>query len=452
MPKIKFTKTELEKLTRSNHHSSQVTYWDTDLQARHQARLCALVSKGPKHSKRATVSFRAIFYLPSHPGRPNYVTLGRWPHGTFTYPWKTDKDGKPITISCSDIDEVRRAAIAIYDRAKQGIDPRRPEDPTIFEKVVEKYLDDRRSQRTFSETKYIFETFIVPEWSGTNSKMITDIKRSDVVKLLDKIKAGEIKGKNGNKVGTHIIARAAFSQLRTLFNWYAVRSDTFNTPLVKGMTDTMKLDKAKARDRTLNDKEIRAMWPLLDGIGIYGSMFKLSLLTGQRIDTVSKMRRSDVKHDQDIDRLVWDPTHGAAENKSASEVPLSPVAQQVIKSVPIINDSDYVFTFDGRRPVGNSRHYPKKRIDEELKKALPDMEDWVIHDLRRTARTLMAQAGVNDRVAEQCLGHKIKGIEGVYNRYKYLAEKRDAFDRLANVISNIVSPKDNVTPMRKKRG
>lgn len=52
-------------------------------------------------------------------------------------------------------------------------------------------------------------------------------------------------------------------------------------------------------------------------------------------------------------------------------------------SVPIINDSDFVFTF-GHGPVGNSRHYPKKQLDEELKKVLPGWKgDWVIHDLSR---------------------------------------------------------------------
>jgi integrase len=441
---MQFTKTELDKLTRANHHHQQVI-WDEALRARHQARLCVLVSKGPKHTKRATVSFRAIFYLPSHPGKPHYMKIGRWgPHEEFTYPWKVEDPDDPKkritkTIKCDNIDAVRRAAIDIFNRAKSGIDPRRPEASGIFEDVVKEYLDDRKSQRTFNETKYLFETFIVPEWSGKNSKMITDVKRSDVVKLLDKIKAGEIKGKNGNKVGTHIIARAAFAQLRTLFNWNAVRSDTFNTPLVKGMTDKRKLDKVQSRDRTLKDHEIRAMWPLLTGI--YGAMFRFALLSGQRIGTVSKMRRSDVKHDQEIDRPVWDPRDDDPEKKAVSEVPLSKMAQDVIASVPIIDgDNDYVFSFDGRRPVRNSRHYPKKRIDEELKKVLPDMEDWVIHDLRRTARTLMAEEGVTDRVAEQCLGHKIKGIEGVYNRHKYLVEKRNAFDKLANRLEHIINP------------
>jgi hypothetical protein len=250
-----------------------------------------LVSRGPKHAKRATVSFRALFYLPSRPGKPHYFAIGRYPDGEFTYPWKKDKDGKPITISCSKIDHVRQAAIDIFNRAKSGIDPRRPESSDVFEDVVKEYLDDHTSQRTSKATQKIFHTYIVPEW---RYKKITDIKRSDVMILLDKIKAGRIKSQDGNgNSGTPIVARAAFAQLRSLFNWYAKRSDYFISPLVKGMTEDFA--KAKARARVLDELELRIMWPLLDNIPpIFGAMFKLALLTGQRVGKISNMRRSDV--------------------------------------------------------------------------------------------------------------------------------------------------------------
>jgi hypothetical protein len=60
--------------------------------------------------------------------------------------------------------------------------------------------------------------------------------------------------------------------------------------------------------------------------------------------------------------------------------------------------------------------------------------------LRCTARTLMARAQVSREIAEHCLGHKLAGVEGVYNRHDYLEEKRDAFEELAALVKTILNP------------
>src|SRR5262245_20792464 len=48
---------------------------------------------------------------------------------------------------------------------------------------------------------------------------------------------------------------------------------------------------------------------------------------------------------------------------------------------------------------------------------------WTIHDLRRTARSLMARAGTLNEIAERVLGHAIGGVHGIYNRHEYREEK-----------------------------
>jgi integrase len=66
--------------------------------------------------------------------------------------------------------------------------------------------------------------------------------------------------------------------------------------------------------------------------------------------------------------------------------------------------------------------------------------DWTIHDLRRTARSLMSRAGVSSGHAEICLGHTLAGIRGVYDRHAYFTEKAAAFEKLADEIAKIVGP------------
>jgi integrase len=48
------------------------------------------------------------------------------------------------------------------------------------------------------------------------------------------------------------------------------------------------------------------------------------------------------------------------------------------------------------------------------------VENFTVHDLRRTFRSLLARLSVPDYVAERCLNHKLKGVEEIYDRYDYL--------------------------------
>ena len=98
----------------------------------------------------------------------------------------------------------------------------------------------------------------------------------------------------------------------------------------------------------------------------------------------------------------------------------------------------------------------KRELDKAIAKIRereerPPMENWTLHDLRRTARTLLARAGVRDDIAERCLGHVIKGVEKVYNRYAYLDEKRAAFEALAVLVSRILNPAANVEELASRR-
>ena len=67
----------------------------------------------------------------------------------------------------------------------------------------------------------------------------------------------------------------------------------------------------------------------------------------------------------------------------------------------------------------------------------PDGEcaGWTLHDLRRTARSLMSRAGVDANVAERCLGHVIAGVRGTYDRHAYFDEKKRSFEALAALVS-----------------
>ena len=113
-------------------------------------------------------------------------------------------------------------------------------------------------------------------------------------------------------------------------------------------------------------------------------------------------------------------------------VPLSGAAVDALASLPLIGPGKYVFTLTGATPMGGISNR-KAVFDQRC-----GVKDWTLHDLRRTARSLMSRVGVAPYVAEKCLGHVSGAIERTYDRHAYLNEKREAFAKLADEVIRIV--------------
>ena len=86
----------------------------------------------------------------------------------------------------------------------------------------------------------------------------------------------------------------------------------------------------------------------------------------------------------------------------------------------------------------------------KVRAEMPDVPNFTIHDFRRTARTHLAALGVDPVVAERCLNHRIKGVEGIYNRHQYFDERKAALAQWANLLVALERNEEyNVTPIRK---
>ncbi|WP_252107932.1 MULTISPECIES: site-specific integrase [unclassified Halomonas] len=86
-------------------------------------------------------------------------------------------------------------------------------------------------------------------------------------------------------------------------------------------------------------------------------------------------------------------------------------------------------------------HEPGKKLQPENR--MGDLSIFTVHDLRRTCRSLLAETGVPSHVAERCLNHKLKGVEGIYDRYDYLEERKKALAKVAKLVDAIVNSKNN---------
>jgi len=253
---------------------------------------------------------------------------------------------------------------------------------------------------------------------------VVGIRRSEIVALLDNIEL-----ESGP-----VAADRALALIRRIMNWYATRADNFAPPVVKGMARTK--TKERARSRILTDNEIRAIWNSKE-IGAFPALVRFLLLTGARRAEAANMRWEEIDGDS------W--TLPGSRNKTRLDLtrPLSATALAVIEE----QRSDCPFVFSKGRKAISTFSRDKVTFD-----AAVGVSNWRVHDLRRTARSLLSRAGIAADIGERCLGHVLPGVRGTYDRHSYLPEMNKAYDALAALIKRIANPpKGNVSLLHKKK-
>jgi integrase len=276
---------------------------------------------------------------------------------------------------------------------------------------------------------------------------IYELRRSHISRMLD-----EIADENGARMADLVLA-----YVRKAFNWYEVNGhdDDFTSPVVRGMARLKPSD--RERERVLADDEIRDVWAALDAItepACFPTYVKTLLLTATRRSEGADLSTTELEGD------VWTIPAARYKTKLDHVIPLSAPARELITAAapdrPAKNAHFVFSTTAGAKPFSGfskaKTALDKAIADIRQREGRPPMENWTLHDLRRTARTLLARAGVRDDIAERCLGHVIKGVEKVYNRYAYLDEKRAAFEALAMLVSRILNPTANVEELASRRG
>ena len=162
-------------------------------------------------------------------------------------------------------------------------------------------------------------------------------------------------------------------------------------------------------------------------------------MTAQRGGELARMRWSDTEGDS----LTLPAT--ATKNKIPHRVPLTACAVEILNMVPRLSD-EWVFAGrTGRRPLGDVKqagHRIAQRVLAELQKTDPMVTafDFRGHDLRRTASTKMAEAGISQADIAKVLNHAEGGPRAthVYNRYQYDREKRLALETWARTLTAIL--------------
>lgn len=268
--------------------------------------------------------------------------------------------------------------------------------------------------RSADKAEWIMRDYVVPKFGDYAPKQVN---RRDIINYLDDLK------KRASKTATLDTRK----WLSVFFNWALEREYVDFNP-VSGIRAPVK---SKPRERVLSVEEARAVWKAARAEPFpSGSLICLLMLTGARLREIGHAQlgwldRANASLDIPGDHYkTGDPT----------VIPLIPEAIKIFENIPKPPKGDYLISSNGgKRPVWTATPEALARIREGAEAELGRKIDrWTIHDLRRTAATHMARLGVDEIVVERVLGHRIGGVKAVYNRYRYIDEKRAALQLWAN--------------------
>ena len=346
------------------------------------------------------------------------------------------KHGSPWTC-----EQARDRAADLLEEVRKGVSPYRREleqraleregkanaARIAFEGYVEtfskKYIDVGGSRakgkgkplRSGDEIKAVLRREWVPVFK---SRPLSAIRKQEIVDALDNIVERSMS-----------TAIKAHKWLRRLFDWAVERGDIGASPMA-----TIPPPGADSeRDRVLKGQELRAVWMGADAmLEPYTSFVKMLVLTGQRLREVAHMDWREL----DLERAEWIIPGARTKNKLDHLVPLAPLAVTLLTAIkPRKADrKGPVFTTDGAKPI-NGFSKPKAALDgkvaEALAKldgdALPLIEPWVFHDLRRSFFTGGQALGFPREHMHAAVNHapdgKRAGLAKVYGLYEYQPEK-----------------------------
>ena len=172
--------------------------------------------------------------------------------------------------------------------------------------------------------------------------------------------------------------------VRKMMNWHASRHDDYVSPIARNMNRVKAAD--RARKRVLEDDELRAVWRACAELPTFGALVRFALLTAQRKEKIVTLRWDDIADG------VWAIRTEAREKGNAGRLRLPEAALDIIAEAAAYRRQSVCVH---GRPWGRTVATPLSEWKAQLDARLPaPLAHWTIHDLRRTARSLLSRAGV----------------------------------------------------------
>ena len=276
----------------------------------------------------------------------------------------------------------------------------------------------------------------VPLWAA---RPIHEITQQDVAAVINAAKAR----------GSPWQAHTLFERAKSLWGW-AIQTGAYG--LTSSPTDRLRakalIGTKKPRQRVLSDDELRALWQATGEEAYpWQPLYRLLVLTGQRLSDVSDASWPEF----DLKQRLWTIPPERFKSDVPQVVPLTNEMLAILAELPRFNSGQFMFSASWGKTSVKNFSKPKLRLDARMP---ANTKPWVVHDIRRTVRSHLSALPVEQHVRELVIGHAMRGLHRVYDRYEYIDEKRQALELWQLRLRAIVSPPpDNVTrlPTRKRK-
>lgn len=305
-----------------------------------------------------------------------------------------------------------------------------------------------------------FERVILGRWKHPNivrSRIENDIKPN-----LGKMKVEDVKPRDIDAMLQAIIKRGAPTVANDVLRW---SKRMFDFAIKRGMIEhnparPFDIDDAggaeKSRDRWLNREEIIQLFQAMRDVA---GRFTIENHYAVRLLLLLAVRKEELVaatwSEFDLDKAVWCLPEERTKTSVAIDIPLPALAVETLRELQrMACGSAYVFParkMQSRMIPHIDLNTLNAALSKHVKPLLKDIPNFTIHDFRRTARTHLAALGVDPHVAERCLNHKLKGVEGIYNRHAYFDERKAALNAWAGLLVQLEAgkPDYNVVPLKK---
>lgn len=283
---------------------------------------------------------------------------------------------------------------------------------------LEKHAYKKKAASSAKGDRQAIDRDLVPVWGKMKAG---DIKKRDVISLIDDI---------GNRAP--VMANRTLALVSKIFNFAIDRDILDRNPAVR----VKRVVVERPRERVLTEDEIRILWEIFDGLGTNGrrvlsplmsAMMKVRLFTAQRHAEVSRMRWQDIHDD------MWEIPAEFTKNNNSHRVPLTKPVLDILSSLP--QASEWVFPSPRNSATYISNvHKALNRLRKES-----GIDDFTLHDFRRTAASFMARSSVPRFEIARVLNHADSSVTGIYDRYGYDREKRRALEKWADRLQRITA-------------
>ncbi len=358
--------------------------------------------------------------------------------------------GRYADLSLAD---ARKTAKELRARVALGYDVAAEKQARKREAVAK--IDAEKNAKTVGElADEYFERMILGRWKHPNivrSRIVRDIKPS-----IGKLAVEDVKPAHVDAMLQAIVRRGAPTVANDVLRWtrrmfdFAVKRHLVQYNPAAAFTLADAGGQEEARTRWLTREELARLFEAMrttKGFSVENYLsIKLLILLAVRKQELVGARIDEF----DLDNTVWSLPAERTKTGAPIDIPLSkPAVDALRKLVELACGDDYLLPAR-KRQERMLPHIHENTLNVALSKVKPlltGMENFTIHDMRRTARTHLAALGVEPHIAERCLNHKIDGVEGIYNRHAYFNERREALAKWAAVVEACETPGSNVVPM-----